>query len=434
MLKAYALLTRAAGPFLRILLRRRARRGKENPVRLSERTGNPSRPRPEGPLVWLHAASVGEAQSALVLIAALLSANPALHILVTTGTVTSADLMARRLPPRALHQYYPLDHPAWAARFLDHWRPDAALWLESELWPNMLRALKKRDIPAALINARLSERSAARWRKASASIRTLLESFAIILCQTPGDATIFESLGGRHVQATGNLKYAAAPLPCDKQDYDILAERIKDRPVWLYASTHAGEEDIACRLHAHLQKTFPTLLTIIVPRHPERRAAIQAMCSEHNLCAALRTETRLLPTPDTEIYIVDTLGELGLFYRLAPLACIGRSFSRDGGGGHNPLEAAQLGCAVLHGPHIQNLQAIYDEMDSAGAALLIKNEEDFEKRLEKLLQDEEGLAALQERGLRFARAKADGLIDVLAALAPLWEPLLPHQEPRNFSV
>lgn len=426
-LTVYRFLMRAATPLLTALLNRRVRRGKEDLARLSERKGVPGQTRPKGPLVWLHAASVGEAQSALILIEKLHEHNHALHILVTTGTVTSAALMAQRLPvPYAFHQYIPLDHLDWVARFLDHWQPDAALWLESELWPSLLLALSERDIPAALINGRLSPHSARRWRWLSGTIKRLLSGFDVILAQTPTDHDAFSALGAHHVITTGNLKYSAAPLPYDESELQALQRAIGARPVWLYASTHDGEEALAARIHHRLKKRLPDVLTIIVPRHPVRSGQIESLYQETGLSFCFRTENKHPPKTGADLYIADTMGELGLFYRLAPLACIGRSFSADGGGGHNPIEAAQLGCGVLHGPHVQNLQVIYDEMDQAGAALPLRDESDFAGQLERFLCDEAALKALQARGQDFAARKNAVLDRVWGALTPVLDHVKGH--------
>lgn len=419
MLSLYTSLTKYSAPLLKYMLHRRQKKGKEDAARLHERMGAPQRPRPDGKLIWFHAASVGEAQSTLILIDALKEAYPEAHFLVTTGTVTSAELMQKRLGSRCFHQYYPVDHPKWVAGFLDHWQPDFALWMESELWPNMLMAIKERHIPAALVNARLSPKSLERWQKSKKAARKLIDALSIILTQTEKDAEAFKSLGAENVQITDNLKYSAAPLPYDENDLKKLQDAIGSRPLWLYASTHDGEEDLACRLHTQLRKGLPNVLTIIVPRHPERRESVVNSCKRYDLPYCLRTEKHNLPQETDTIYIADTMGELGLFYALSPLACIGRSFSRDGGGGHNPIEAAQHSCAVLHGPNVQNLQQIFDDMDKEGAALRLKDEKDFETRLQRLLNDEEGLAALQNKGHRFVSEKSVVLKKIMAALSPI---------------
>lgn len=421
MLTLYSAAMGAGTPLIKKVLLQRSRMGKEDPARLTERMGIYNKPRPAGPLAWFHAASVGEAQSTLILINALQKQTPFQNILVTTGTVTSAKLMEQRLPPGAFHQFFPVDHPQWTKNFLDHWKPDAILWMESELWPNMLLEIARRKIPVALINARLSEKSAQRWRLARRQIKKLLGGFSLFLAQTEEDAATFRAWDAKNVMVCDNLKYAADPLPCIEKELTNLRDAVKDRPLWLYASTHDGEEDIACRIHAHIKKKIPDLLTVIIPRHPERREAIQAICEKHGVSARLRGSGHSIPQKGDDIYIADTLGELGLFYRLCPVACIGRSFSRDGGGGHNPIEAAQLDCAVLHGPRVQNLARIYEEMDKAGAALCMKDEKDFQARLERLLSDPGKLAALQNRGAYFVREKAKVLETVMNALSQIIE-------------
>ncbi len=413
----YSSLMGLSAPVLRLVLRVRSKGGKEDPARLGERMGVPGRRRPAGRLVWIHAASVGEAQSALILIDALSAQQPDATLLVTTGTVTSAQLMEKRLPSGAFHQYYPLDHPRWTAAFLDHWQPDLVLWMESEIWPNMLMDIARRKIPALLINARLSEKSLRRWKLVARDAQTLLQTFSLVLAQTEEDAASFKALGAENALTFGNIKYAAAPLTADEAVLKALKKAVGQRPLWLYASTHDGEEDIACRLHIALKRKIPDLLTIIVPRHPTRGGDVRTVCRKVNLRYRLRGEQHDLPQAGDDIYIADTLGELGLFYRLAPLTCIGRSFSNDGGGGHNPIEAAQLRCAVLHGPHVQNLAKIYEEMDMAGAALRLKDESDFAARLEHLLQGA-GLEALRDKGASFVAGKAHVLPGIINALSP----------------
>ena len=418
MLDFYHSLTKLSGPSLRLTLKKRLRRGKEDPARLAERMGRPGLPRPAGKLAWFHAASVGEAQSTLILIDALLARFPDLHVLVTTGTVTSAEIMAQRLPSRAFHQFYPLDHPAWVENFLTHWSPDIVFWMESELWPNMLKGIRTRNIHCILMNARMSRRSYRRWKRFRDSAAALLSTFDLCLAQTEEDAEAFLRLRALNVQVSGNLKYSAAPLPCDDAALERVSGAVGPRPLWLYASTHDGEEALACRTHMLLKQKYPSLLTVIAPRHPERRAGILALCKESGLNAVLRGAEQNLPGPDTDIYIADTMGEMGLFYRLAPLSVIGRSFSRDGGGGHNPLEAALLGSAVLHGPAVQNLDEIFAEMDAASAAIRVETPEALAEVLGRLLGDLPALTELQIQGSRFAQGKAEILPRIIQSLEP----------------
>lgn len=421
MLTLYKTFMRFGEPALNALLARRIRLGKENASRIGERRGYAGIARPVGPLCWVHAASVGEAQSALILIDRLLERHGNLHILMTTGTLSSANLMAKKLPPRAFHQFCPLDHPEWTARFLDHWKPDFALWIESELWPCMLSGLKEREIPAALVNARLSPASLRRWRLARTSAESILKAFRVILCQTEADAASFRLLGleAKEVYVTDNVKYSAAPLPASAEGLEALKSAIGRRPCWVYASTHKGEEALAARVHKALKSSLPGLLTVIIPRHPERREEIAATLSGSGLNVTFRGENHAPPLPSTDLYIADTFGELGLFYRAAPLACIGRSFSDDGGGGHNPIEAAQLGCAVLHGPNVQNLQEIFDQMDEAGAARRTGDEQALSREIENLFTNPENLLEFQATARNFAEKKERIIDTVLEHLSPL---------------
>ena len=423
----YRLLTRASAPLLEVLLHARARRGKEDLSRMAERRGIAGRIRPPDPLVWVHAASVGEAQSALILLDAVKNRMASAHVLVTTGTVTSAALMERRLPAFAFHQYAPLDHPGYAARFLDHWRPDLVLWMESELWPNLLNGVRERDIPAILVNARLSDKSFSRWKYAPALARQILSAFPLILAQGPGDAERFRALGAKNVDETSNVKFSAAPLPVDDLALSTLRLALDGRPAWVYASTHAGEESLACAVHQRLKEIWPDLLTILVPRHPERREDVAAACFEAGLKYTLRSKTLALPAPGDDIYIADTLGELGLFYALCPIAMIGRSFSNDGGGGHNPVEAAQFGCAVLTGPDNQFQRGLYESMAAHGAVIECQTHEDLFGHLRDLLANPQHLSAQREKSRRFMEHSEDVIADILARLSPYLKAL----EARN---
>jgi len=343
MLRLYAAATTLARPAFRRMLRKRAAAGKEIPARLPEREGITSVPRPAGRLVWLHAASVGETMSILPVLHALAGQT---NILLTTGTVTSAKLAQARLPENAIHQFVPLDVPGWVEAFLAHWRPDVAVFLESELWPNLLRGCDARNIPRLLLNARMSDKSARNWRRLPGTARALLGGFTTVLAQSAADAEKFRSLGVA-VQEWGNLKFFAAPLPVDEAALATLQAQIPGR-LWLAASTHPGEEEFCAAAHEKLLPRFPNLTTIIVPRHPERGAAVSALCNN-----APRRALGQPPVPG-QIYVADTLGELGLFFRAAPFAFIGNSLA--GFGGHNIIEPALLARPVISGPHLENFE------------------------------------------------------------------------------
>jgi 3-deoxy-D-manno-octulosonic-acid transferase len=366
-----------AAPALPLWLARRARRGKEFPARLPERRGIARLPRPAGRLLWLHAASVGETQSVLPLIARLRESRPDLAVLLTTATVTAARLIGDRLGERAadpersgllpghpwlIHQFAPLDVPAWISRFLDHWRPDAAGFVESELWPNALTALRTRAIPVALINARLSARSFARWRLAPGLARRLLRAFALVLPQSAGDAERLARLGAT-VSPPGNLKLATPPLPADETERARLAALFGADPVWVAASTHAGEETQVLAAHRLALAAVPALRLILAPRHPERGAEVAETAAAAGFAAGRRSAGE---DPDGPVWIADTLGELGLWYRLGLGAYVGGSLIPRGG--QNPLEPARLGLPVAFGPDMGNFAEIATMLRAAGAA------------------------------------------------------------------
>lgn len=381
---------------------------------MAERRGITTVRRPGGPLAWLHAASVGEAQSALALIDSLLGMRPDLTVLVTSGTVTSATLLQRRLPARAVHQYAPVDLGRWVRRFLAHWRPDLALFVESELWPNLIVETASRGCPLILVNGRLSARAFARWRRFPATARALLGRFALCLAQTEADRERLAALGAVRAEYPGNLKYSAEALPADETALAAARQAAGDRPLWLAASTHPGEEDMAAAVHESLREMIPDLLTVIVPRHPERGDEIAAaLGGRFSVC---RRSTGALPDAACEIYLADTLGELGLFYRLADIAFIGGSTGELGG--HNPLEAAQLSCAILHGPDMANFRTVAGDLAAADAAIEVAGADALASQVARLIDSPAARQALVDAARKVTTANADSLDNVAAALRP----------------
>jgi 3-deoxy-D-manno-octulosonic-acid transferase len=423
--RLYRLLTSALPPLAVLYLKWRRRRGKEDPLRWHERWGFPGVARPPGPLLWIHAASVGEATTMLALIERLRQARPKIEILVTTGTTASARLLERRLPAPARHQFAPLDLPLWVARFLDHWRPDLAIWVESELWPNLVLMTRARGIPMVLVNGRLSARSYRRWHAWPGLIGPMLGAFSRCLAQDEGQADRLRRLGGRRVEAIGDLKAAAAALPVDRVELERLRRRIGTRPRWLAASTHAGEEAVAAAVHRRLAPAHSGLLTLLAPRHPSRGAEIAAILAGVGLRVARRSEGAPI-TPDTDIYLADTMGELGLFYRLAGIVFVGGSLA--GRGGHNPFEPARLDCAVLHGPDMTNCLGMAAALAAAGASEVVNGETELACAVSALLSRPRLLA---ERCAAAARAAAagGGVLDAVEERLAPWLDLLTPADP-----
>ena len=416
LLALYRGLTTVGGPLISLYLSHRLARGKEDKARLRERFGRPGQPRPAGPLIWLHGASLGESLSMLPLIERLLATSPELQVLVTTGTVTSARLMAERLPERALHQFAPADLPDAVRRFLDYWRPDLALWLESEFWPNLVTGAQRRGVPMALIQGRMSARSYARWRRARGLIGTMLRGFAPCLARTPEDGKRLQALGAPRVKCVGDLKDAAPPLPADEDALTALRRAAQGRPRWLAASTHAGEEVLAGRVHMALKARFPGLLTMIVPRHPARGDEVAAALAANGLKLARRSAFQAIGL-ETDLYLADTLGELGLFYRLGDIVFVGGSLVPHGG--QNPLEPARLGCAVLFGPHMQNFTRAVSELAAAGGAEEVADEVSLRGAVAALLGDPQLAARRGQAAAKVARSAAGVVEAIMAELGPI---------------
>lgn len=407
---------RLIGPALGVMLDVRTRAGKEDPARRGERFGRASVARPEGEVVWMHAASVGETVSVLPLIGRLVA--PGRTVVLTTGTVTSAKIAAERLPAGAIHQYVPLDVAPAIGRFLEHWRPKAALFVESEIWPATMVELAKRAIPQVLINGRMSPRSFSRWRRMPAVARAVFGRLTAALAQGEGDGSRLGALGVPTVSVTGNLKFDGAPLGADAEELARLAAAIGTRPRWLAASTHPGEETIAAKAHAIAARRLPGLLTVIAPRHPTRGDEIRAMLADRRLQVASRSRGEM-PTGETDVYLCDTIGEMGLIYRLAPVAFVGGSLAPRGG--QNPIEPARLGVAVVHGPSTHNFTEIYREFDEAGGAITVDDSGDLAAAIELLIGDA-GRRGRLDAAARVVVERSTGALErTLAALAPLIE-------------
>ena len=404
----------------------RAHRQKEERPRLPERYGIETTARPDGRLVWCHAASVGEALTLLPLLSAMLAEqndgstiDPAWRVLVTTGSTTSAALMAERLPASALHRYVPLDHRPWVNRFLDHWRPDFILWAESELWPNTLTEIATRCIPAVLINGRISDSSFRGWRRWPKTARSLLNAFHIVLAQSQEDADRFRILGATDVRVAGNLKLSAKPLPAEPAALATFTTATAGRRTWLAASIHPGEDAIAGRVHRALKDEVGGLLTIMVPRHPAKAADMVRTLTDNGLSVACRSRNDPI-SPEVDIYIADTMGELGLFYRACDIVFMGKSLAV--GGGQNPAEAALMRCAIVLGPDMSNFRTMTEKMIAAAAASQIASEAELLTTVRRLLIDETSRRHLGENALAFMNSEGRAVADTLSAVAHLMAP------------
>ena len=416
----YRLSTHVAEPAMPLLLRLRLWRGKEDAARMNEKLGHASSSRPQGRLLWIHAASVGESLSALPLIDRL-SAEAGVTILVTTGTTTSAGIMARRLPDNAFHQYAPLDGPRAVTRFLDRWQPDAALWIESELWPNLLLETRRRDIPTALINGRMSPRSFSRWRRAPSLARAMIAGFDVVLAQSEADGARLTALGARNVITAGDMKAAAPALEADAESLQRVQTAIGDRPVWVAASTHPGDETMVADVHRQIASMHPGLLTVVVPRHADRGDTLMTELTDLGFRVARRGRNEL-PDDRTDLFLGDSMGEMGLYLRLGNPVFMGKSMLHVGG--HNPREPALLGRAVLFGPHMENVSQAANALLQAGGAIEVADPETLAATVSRLLSQPEALQQIGARGQQRALTDAAGIVDAaLDGLAPVLVPL-----------
>jgi 3-deoxy-D-manno-octulosonic-acid transferase len=421
LLALYRGATWAARPAAMTILKKRAARGKEVPERLAERLGFASAPRPEGALFWFHAASVGETNSILPLMHELKRRYPALNLLLTTITVTSANIAASRLPEGAIHQFMPLDSPRFCSRFIEHWRPDLGLFTESEIWPNLIVEASNRNVPLVLVNGRMSQRSCQRWARLSSLIKPVMSRFDLVLAQNWRFAKRFTGLGACKTAITGNLKYDAPPPPVDLAALQELRQSVGGRPVFLAASTHPGEDEVIASVQEALQSAIPSLLTIIAPRHPDRGDEIAALLNGRGLAVARRSAGQPIQG-DTQIYLADTIGELGLFYSLAPLSFIGGSLVAHGG--QNPIEAIKLGSGVLSGPHTFNFAETYKVLHRYEGCRLVAGADDLAAAVKALFGDPAEASGMKRRAAAAIGTLEGALEKTLEALSP-WLPAAP---------
>ncbi len=383
-LQTYWLATQAARPFLPLFIARRIRAGKEDRQRHQERLAQTAKPRPDGPLAWVHAASVGETNAILPLCTALTERG--FTVLVTTVTTTAAQILDDKASanPLILHQYAPFDVPSIIQKFLDHWQPSLAIFAESEIWPMTIKALSVRKIPLAIVNGRMSDRSFRRWRKFRSATPSLFGRIDQVLVRGDEDLLRFQELGAERVTITGNLKYDSPAPDIDPDQLATLKRDIAGRPIFLATSTHSGEDEIILKAYQILRQSIPDLLSCIVPRHPRRGAEIVELAKSLGISAELRTASGN-PTAACELYVADTMGELGLFYSIAPAALVGGSLEPIGG--HNPIEAVQQGCAVLSGPHVFNFREVFGVLEGAEACVIVHDAVEIAAAVTRCLSD-----------------------------------------------
>lgn len=402
--RLYALLMRGLSLFLPLWLRRRARAGKEDATRLSERYGRTERKRPKGELIWMHGASVGETTMMLPLINRLLE-TPGRSVLVTSGTVTSAELMAKKLPKRAFHQYAPFDAPQYVTRFLSHWQPDLAVWAESEIWPSLVLQTRAAGIPMALINGRMGAHSLKGWAKREAFAKQVFGSFDCILPADEKTAKGLSPFVNTPLTSVGNLKYDAPTLTFDESERAALKAAIGTRPVWVAASVHAEEIEV----FIEAQKEMGDALLVLVPRHPGDAASRMLLGAHPSLNFAQRSKGQM-PEAEIDIYLCDTLGEMGLAYALGDLAVVGGSFSEELMG-HNPLEPVRLSVPTLTGPHYSSFEEVYAPYIQADAIKVVEDGGRLSQIVKTMLSDKKILRDMTDQASAIA-ADMSGSLEI----------------------
>ncbi len=422
--RVYQAVTTVLRPIIWTTVSARLRKHGVPATRIAERLGHASIDRPAGPLAWFHCASLGESLSVLALIDALLSRRPGLNALITSGTASSADVLAGRMPSACAHQFAPIDVREPVTRFLNHWRPNIGVFVESEIWPNLLVMTRDRGSRLALINARLSARSVRGWRRFPATSAFLLNKFDLILAQSRSTANDLLAMNAPkdRLRNGRDLKSAAHPLPVDQQELQRLRMAIGDRPIWIASSTHEGEEEIILLAHKKLLKHYPNACLILAPRHPERGDEIAALMSDYEFLTARRSLSKQLSS-ETQVYLADSLGEMGLWYALGSIVFVGGSFPEEVGG-HNPYEPATFGNAVLTGPHRSNFREPYFALMAAGGALEVRDSDALSEVLIQLVTEPRGAKEIGQKALEFTQLGQGALEETLADVLSILDPSL----------
>ena len=379
----YAALSIAISPLIWLYVHYRRLKGLDDQNRFKERFGYASLPRPEGRIVWFHSASVGETLSLRSFVSGWHTRYPSDHILITTTTITAAKIVRDQFQGIAVHQFVPFDVTFWVNRFLNYWKPDQAFFVDSELWPNSVRACKRKNIPLVLLNARLSDRSYNRWKRVPALAGSLLNQFKLCLAPGPETEERLKALGTKNVGIMANLKFSVPPLPVNQAYIEYFRPLFLNRHIWIAASTHPGEEELIFNVHQILKKELPHLITIIAPRHPHRANALVKKAVTHGLSFQTLASSLIQFASSSDGIIIDEIGQLGTFYTLSDIVFMGGSLIPHGG--HNPIEATHFKKPVFYGPHMHNFREVCHVLAQAGSRAL-KDEKELAEVLINLFK------------------------------------------------
>ena len=419
-LALYRLGTRLLEPLAPWLVSQRLKKGKENPERIGERFGATQAARPEGAVIWMHGASVGESRLLLDIFAALRKRRPGIHAVVTTQTITSAEMIAAWAPPNIIHQMAPVDGPKAVETFISHWRPNAAVFAEGEIWPNMLEALQHRRIPAVLANARMTQKTLRGWNKRCGSARKLFAAFGFIGAADQATADGLGNALGRRIETVGNLKAQAVIEAPPSEKVAAFRDATGGRPIVLAASTHPGEDEFAADAFTEVRMRKLGALMILVPRHPERGDSIVALLRERGLTTAQWSKDKTAPGPEVDVLVADTIGELLFWYACSDAVYLGGA-TTEGIGGHNPVEPNQLGKRVFTGPHGFNFAEMFDALAPTGALVIGRTSREL---ADYWLAELDAAQPTPVLGSHFAdsRAPFERTLDAIAAMLPQAHP------------
>jgi len=393
MIFLYNLLNLLILPLYFVILIFRIFKQKDNALSVIQRLCLSIPSRPQGKLIWLNAASVGESMVAITLVKALKKSHPKVNFLVTTGTLSSAGILKTWLPKGVNHQFTPLDNIITVRRFLNNWKIDLGIFIESEFWPCLITESAKR-FNLLLVNARLSNKSYSRWLKQKWIFQLLAKKFKNIIVQSNSDLDKYKALGSSKVKNLGNLKFANKELEVDKRKLSALEKLFKDKKIFVISSTHKEDEEVALDIIHKFKQEKIDYYPIIILRHPERRDEIKNQCRKLGFKFSIRSNSSK-PSLDDDLYIVDSFGELGLFYSLAFMVFVGGSFKR---GGHNLLEPAYFDNIIILGPDMSNFQNIADDMISCSAAIQIRDADSLASTIRFFLNDKDS-----PKGMEFSK-------------------------------
>ena len=380
-------------PFAPIYLYFRKIRKKEDSISYKEKLATIEIAREEGFLIWFHVASVGEAMSILPLIESCMEEKKINKILLTSITLSSGKILKKRFNQNAkvIHQFLPLDISVWTSKFLEHWKPNLSIFIDSEIWPNLISQISEKKIPLLLINARITKKSFKRWKLIISFAKKIFEKFDLCIVSNKESENFLKILGAKNIKNYGNLKFSNIKNDLNKKLDSDFFNKIKNRKIWCAASTHPTEEILCARSHLKIKESYNNILTIIIPRHIDRIEKIRKELSNLNLKIVLYSKLDQIDI-NTDILLIDTYGEASIFYNISKYVFVGKSTIKSliMDSGQNPIEPARLGCKIFHGPNVSNFVEIYEYLRTLGVTKQVNNSNELSISLIEEFEENKG--------------------------------------------